>query len=87
MKEVEAFCVEMQGRRDTLPYEVDGCVIKLNALAQQRRAGQTARAPRWAVAFKFAARQATTTVREIRVQVGCGTGCASLLTATVRQIL
>jgi len=70
MKEVEAFCVEMQGLRDTLPYEVDGCVIKLNALAQQRRAGQTARAPRWAVAFKFAARQATTTVREIRVQVG-----------------
>ncbi|HEV8376425.1 MAG TPA: NAD-dependent DNA ligase LigA [Candidatus Polarisedimenticolia bacterium] len=70
MQEVEAFCGEMQRLRDTLPYEVDGCVIKLSSLALQRRAGQTARAPRWAVAYKFPARQATTTVREIRIQVG-----------------
>ncbi len=70
LKQVEDYCREMQQRRDSLPYEVDGCVIKLDDLKLQRRAGQTARAPRWAVAYKFPARQATTTVRDIRVQVG-----------------
>jgi len=70
MKEVESYCLEMQSHRDTLPYEVDGCVIKLDTLALQRQAWQTARAPRWAVAYKFPPRQATTTVRDIRVQVG-----------------
>jgi len=67
---VERYCREMQEKRDALGYEVDGCVVKLDSLALQRRAGQTARAPRWAVAYKFPARQATTTVREIRIQVG-----------------
>ena len=67
---VEAYCREMQEGRDALAYEVDGCVIKLDDLQQQRLAGQTARAPRWAVAYKFAARQATTVVKEIRIQVG-----------------
>ena len=70
LEEVEAYCREMQERRDRLPYEVDGCVIKLDSLPLQHLSGQTARAPRWAVAYKFPARQATTTVREIRVQVG-----------------
>ncbi|HEU5181762.1 MAG TPA: NAD-dependent DNA ligase LigA [Candidatus Polarisedimenticolia bacterium] len=70
LKEVEDYCREMQERRDSLTYEVDGCVVKLDSVALQRRAGQTARAPRWAVAYKFPARQATTTVLEIRVQVG-----------------
>ena len=70
LKQVEEYCREMQQRRDSLPYEVDGCVIKLDDLELQRRAGQTARAPRWAVAYKFPARQATTTVKDIKVQVG-----------------
>jgi DNA ligase (NAD+) len=70
LKGVEEYCLEMQQRRDSLPYEVDGCVIKLDDLQLQRRASQTARAPRWAVAYKFPARQATTTVRDIKVQVG-----------------
>ena len=70
MHGVEAYCREMQERRDALDYEVDGCVIKLDDLNQQRVAGQTARAPRWAVAYKFPARQATTVVQEIRIQVG-----------------
>jgi len=70
LKQVEEYCLEMQQLRDTLPYEVDGCVIKLDDLELQRRAGQTARAPRWAVAYKFPARQATTTVKDIKVQVG-----------------
>jgi DNA ligase (NAD+) len=70
LKQVVEYCLEMQERRDTLPYEVDGCVIKLDDLGLQRRARQTARAPRWAVAYKFPARQATTTVKDIKVQVG-----------------
>ncbi len=68
--EVERYCREMQEKRDALEYEVDGCVIKLDSLALQREAGQTARAPRWAVAYKFPARQATTRVLAIDVQVG-----------------
>lgn len=70
LREVEQYCREMEKTRDTLGYEVDGCVIKVDSLEKQRRSGQTARAPRWAVAFKFAARQATTTVHDIQVQVG-----------------
>ncbi|HMC82927.1 MAG TPA: NAD-dependent DNA ligase LigA [Candidatus Polarisedimenticolia bacterium] len=70
LADVERYCLEMQEQRDTIGYEVDGCVIKLDSLALQARAGQTARAPRWAVAYKFPARQATTTVRDIQVQVG-----------------
>jgi DNA ligase (NAD+) len=70
LAEVERYCEEMRGRRDELGYEVDGCVIKLDSRSLQARAGQTARAPRWAVAYKFPARQATTLVRDIQVQVG-----------------
>jgi len=70
LAEVERYCREMQERRDGLEYEVDGCVIKLDSLALQKKAGQTARAPRWAVAYKFPARQATTRVLAIDVQVG-----------------
>ncbi|MCX5778007.1 MAG: NAD-dependent DNA ligase LigA [Elusimicrobia bacterium] len=57
-------------KRDTIAYELDGIVVKLNALEQQRIMGFTAKSPRWAVAYKFVARQATTTVNAIRVQVG-----------------
>jgi DNA ligase (NAD+) len=56
--------------RDGLPYEVDGCVIKVDSLAVQEQSGATARAPRWACAWKFPARQATTRVVGIEVQVG-----------------
>ena len=57
-------------RRDTLPYDIDGIVVKVDSLVQQTRLGMIAKSPRWAIAFKFAARQATTTLREIRLQVG-----------------
>ncbi|MGA2090788.1 MAG: NAD-dependent DNA ligase LigA, partial [Endomicrobiales bacterium] len=57
-------------KRDTIPYEIDGIVIKVNSLEQQRILGFTAKSPRWAVAYKFAARQATTKLNAIRVQVG-----------------
>jgi DNA ligase (NAD+) len=56
--------------RDGLPYEVDGCVFKVDDLRLQERSGFTARAPRWACAWKFPSRQATTTVLRIEVSVG-----------------
>ncbi len=55
--------------RDALPYEVDGCVLKVDPVSIQEQAGATARAPRWAVAWKFPPRQATTVVRAIEVNV------------------
>lgn len=57
-------------RRDRLPYEVDGVVVKVDAFAQRRLLGVTARFPRWAIAYKFPARRARTTVREVQVNVG-----------------
>jgi len=68
--EVIAFCREYQDKRDDLDYEVDGVVIKVNDLNQQRQLGETMKSPRWAVAYKFPARQAVTTVDRIVVQVG-----------------
>lgn len=56
--------------RDTLPYEIDGMVIKVNDLALQDRMGMTTHHPRWAMAFKFKARQATTHLRSVEFQVG-----------------
>ncbi len=64
------YCERLEAGRDDLGYDADGAVVKVNALAQQRRLGSTTHHPRWAVAFKFAARQATTVVRSIEVNVG-----------------
>ncbi len=64
------YCARIEVDRDSLPYEADGAVVKLDSLEQQRRLGATAHHPRWAIAFKFAARQATTVVRSIAVKVG-----------------
>jgi DNA ligase (NAD+) len=68
--EVIAFCAEWEQQREDLPYEIDGVVVKVDSVAQQRRLGSTAKAPRWAIAFKYAARQAVTMVEDIGVQVG-----------------
>ncbi|MDE3167321.1 MAG: NAD-dependent DNA ligase LigA [Acidobacteriota bacterium] len=68
--EVAAFCAEFETRRESLPYEIDGVVVKVDSIDQQRRLGFTAKAPRWAIAYKYPARQATTTVENIEVQVG-----------------
>ena len=68
--EVIGYCREYQEKRESLPYEVDGVVIKVNSLQQQERLGATLKSPRWAVAYKFPAYQATTTVKDIIVQVG-----------------
>ncbi|HKW97746.1 MAG TPA: NAD-dependent DNA ligase LigA [Bryobacteraceae bacterium] len=68
--EVLAFCTEWEAKRDKLPYEIDGVVVKVDSIEQQNRLGFTAKAPRWAIAYKYAARQAVTTVENIDVQVG-----------------
>jgi DNA ligase (NAD+) len=69
-EELFVYLAEWQDKRESLPYEIDGAVIKVDSIAQQRRLGFTAKAPRWAIAFKYAARQATTLVENIGVQVG-----------------
>ena len=66
----EEFYQRELDRRDRLAYEVDGCVLKVDARAIREQAGSTARAPRWACAWKFPPRQATTRVLGIEVQVG-----------------
>jgi DNA ligase (NAD+) len=65
-----AFCREWEQKREQLPYEIDGVVAKIDSIEQQRQLGWTAKAPRWAIAFKYAARQAETVVEAIEVQVG-----------------
>jgi DNA ligase (NAD+) len=61
---------EWERRRDELPFDIDGIVVKVNSLQQQEQLGAVAKSPRWAVAFKFASRQAETRLKAIRLQVG-----------------
>ena len=69
-EEVHVFCERSLERRNALPYEIDGVVVKVNSFAQQEAMGYTARAPRWAIAFKFPPEEKTTLLRDITVQVG-----------------
>ncbi|HKB81464.1 MAG TPA: NAD-dependent DNA ligase LigA, partial [Thermoanaerobaculia bacterium] len=69
-KEIRAFHDAAVRFREKLPFEIDGIVVKIDDLAWHKRLGQTAHAPRWAVAWKFVPRDSTTTVRDIIVQVG-----------------
>lgn len=68
--EVLDFCKAWQEKREELSYDIDGIVVKVNSLAQQRKLGFTLKSPRWAAAYKFPARQATTIVSKINVNVG-----------------
>ncbi|WP_298815606.1 NAD-dependent DNA ligase LigA [Chloroflexus sp.] len=68
--QVLAYCDEWMARRDSLPYEADGMVIKIDDFAQQRELGVVGRDPRWAIAFKFPAREAITRLLDITVNVG-----------------
>jgi len=70
IEKVIAFCEAQDARREKLPYEIDGIVVKVDETALQEELGATAKAPRWAIAYKYPARQETTVVRDIRVQVG-----------------
>ena len=67
---VIAYCEDWDAKREKLAYEIDGVVIKVNSVAIQNELGYTAKAPRWATAFKYPARQETTVVNDIIVQVG-----------------
>ena len=68
--EVLSFIADAEPLRDMLGYEIDGVVIKVDAIAQQRRLGFTGKAPRWAIAYKFAARGAITRLEDVLFQVG-----------------
>jgi len=68
--EVMEFIARADGIRDGLPYEIDGVVIKVDSVAQQRRLGFTGKAPRWAIAYKFPARAAVTKLEDVLFQVG-----------------
>lgn len=70
MADVVTFCDAMKDKRHDLPYEIDGLVIKVNAFDQRKQLGFTAKSPRWAVAYKFPAELVSTTVEDIKVQVG-----------------
>lgn len=67
---VYQFCLHWQAHRHDLPYEIDGCVVKVDSLAQREQLGFTSRAPRWAIAFKFPPEERTTLLLDIHVSVG-----------------
>jgi len=70
VEDVVSFYREMEKKRDNLPYEIDGVVIKVNNLDDRKKLGVRQRDPRWAIAYKFKPRQATTKLKDIKVQVG-----------------
>ncbi|MBM4257448.1 MAG: NAD-dependent DNA ligase LigA [Deltaproteobacteria bacterium] len=70
LDEVFVFFDDLEKRRDDLPFEIDGTVVKVNSFTLQRQLGEISRSPRWAVAYKFPARQATTKILNIVPQVG-----------------
>jgi DNA ligase (NAD+) len=68
--DVISFCAEYEAKRDTLPYEIDGLVIKVDELKMQDKLGMTTHHPRWAIAYKFKARQSTSKLLQVEFQVG-----------------
>jgi DNA ligase (NAD+) len=70
IEEVKKFCEEIEVKRDKLPYEIDGVVVKIDSLKQQEEIGNIAKSPRWAIAYKFKAKQAVTKLNKITLQVG-----------------
>lgn len=75
VKEVHDFCRVCLEKRADLPYEIDGVVVKVDSFALQDELGYTARAPRWAIAYKFPPEEKTTVLRDITVQVGRTGAC------------
>jgi DNA ligase (NAD+) len=67
---VVAYCTSWDAKREKLPYEIDGVVVKVNSIGLQNELGFTSKAPRWAIAYKYPARQETTVVNNIEVNVG-----------------
>lgn len=70
IEEVKEFCDEIEKLRDQLPYEIDGVVVKVNSIEDQELLGSVSKSPRWAVAYKFKAKEAETKLRDIFCQVG-----------------
>jgi len=70
MDEVWSFIQQWEGKRDSLPYEIDGIVVKVDRTALQDELGFTGKAPRWAIAYKYAARAGITKLENVRWQVG-----------------
>ncbi|MFN3966484.1 MAG: NAD-dependent DNA ligase LigA, partial [Endomicrobiia bacterium] len=70
IEEVIEYCKKWENERDKLEYDIDGMVIKVNSFKQREILGFTMKSPRWAIAYKFPAQQATTKIKNIRVQVG-----------------
>ncbi len=70
IEEVVKYCAKWQEKKEQLPYDVDGIVVKVNDMKLQEKLGFTKRSPRWAVAYKFPAKQATTKIKEVLFQVG-----------------
>ena len=70
LEQVLRYRDQMEAQRDELPYEIDGLVIKVNSVELQRRLGEIARSPRWAIAYKFKPRQAATRILDIQANVG-----------------
>jgi DNA ligase (NAD+) len=70
IEKVIEYCTDWDEKREKLPYEIDGVVIKVNSTGLQNELGFTSKAPRWAIAYKYPARQETTVVNDIIVQVG-----------------
>ena len=70
IEDVLEFCRYWEDHKEELPYDIDGIVLKVNSLKQQKQLGFTAKSPRWATAFKFTAEQAATVLRSIEVGVG-----------------
>ena len=69
-EEISAFIEKMSAKRESISYEIDGLVIKVNSQKLQHELGFTNKSPRWAVAYKFPAKQSTTKLKEIQIQVG-----------------
>jgi DNA ligase (NAD+) len=70
LEQAEAFCANAEANRHNLDYEIDGAVVKLDDLAQREQLGFTSRAPRWAIAFKFAPEERNTILDDIQVSIG-----------------
>jgi DNA ligase (NAD+) len=70
MSEVKSFCDHWEANRHDLDYEIDGAVVKLDSLAQREQLGFTSRAPRWAIAYKFAPEERNTILNDIQVSIG-----------------
>ncbi len=70
IEEVMQFCNKWEKERANLPYDIDGVVVKINSLQQQKKLGAVAKSPRWAVAYKFPAQKVETILKDITFQVG-----------------